>query len=504
MPVCHKLTQLHQDAEPLKYSFLILMLLLAQPVQAKDAYGLMDRVNRMFPTADSVGKFEGKPPSATVRQGIHTLGYVFYTSDVSPIPAYSGKPVNSLVGLDLKGNIVGVYVVHHEEPILVVGLSNQDLEKFTGQYKGIPASADIRLGGIAKPGRVILDGISGATITTMVINRSVNKSARMVAASRDLISKEAAATSLMAEQQQPLWQIIWENERLNTVILVIALITLFIILLIQDWLAKHPRLLLQVRTGYLVFTVIFVGVIALGQLSIVNVLTFIHSLLHGFTWENFLLDPIVFLLWGFVAVSVLLWGRGVYCGWLCPFGALQELLFRLGQKFNLPEFEPPEIIHERLWALKYLFLLGLFALSLQSLATAETYAEVEPFKTVFGLHFIRAWPYVVFSIVVLVTGLFMRKAYCRYLCPLGAALTFPGRFRIFDWLRRRKECGRPCQTCARECEVRAIRPTGEIIDTECHYCLDCQVTYWDENKCMPLIQRRKKHQQASQKNEFPS
>lgn len=482
---------------------LILLLIIPSVAGAKQAYQLMDLVNKMFPTADSVGHFDGTPPSATVRQGVHTLGYVLYTADVSPIPAYSGKPVNSLVGLDRNGNIVGVYVVHHEEPILVVGLSNDDLEKFTSQYKNISASSDIRIGGQAKPGRVILDGISGATITTMVINRSVNKAARMVAASRELISKDAAAASLMAEQEQPLWQIIWNNERVNTVILVIALVSLFVILLIQDWLAKHPRLLLHVRTGYLVFTVIFIGVFALGQLSIVNVLTFINALLHGFTWENFLLDPIVFILWGFVAMSILLWGRGVYCGWLCPFGALQELLFRVARRFGVPEWEPPEIIHERLWALKYLVLLGLFALSLQSLATAEVYAEVEPFKTVFGLHFLRDWPYVLFAVAVLFAGLFVRKAYCRYLCPLGAALTFPGRFRVFDWLRRRKECGRPCQTCARECEVRAIRPTGEIIDTECHYCLDCQVTFWDENKCMPLIQRRKKHQQASQTNTPP-
>jgi polyferredoxin len=91
---------------------------------------------------------------------------------------------------------------------------------------------------------------------------------------------------------------------------------------------------------------------------------------------------------------------------------------------------------------------------------------------------------------------FNSKFYCKYLCPLGAALSFVTRFKVFDWLRRRVECGHPCQTCARECQIGAIRPTGEIIDNECHYCLDCQVTYWDEHRCPPLVRKRKKRFQG--------
>ena len=58
--------------------------------------------------------------------------------------------------------------------------------------------------------------------------------------------------------------------------------------------------------------------------------------------------------------------------------------------------------------------------------------------------------------------------------------------RLFDWLRRRKECGRPCQICANECEVQAISATGEINANECHYCLDCQVTYWNDTQ-LPAV-----------------
>ncbi len=90
----------------------------------------------------------------------------------------------------------------------------------------------------------------------------------------------------------------------------------------QDWLAKRPRLLVYVRDGFLLYTVFFIGWYSLAQLSVVNVLTFAHSIMRGFQWEGFLIDPMMFILWSFVAVTLLLWGRGVYCGWLCPFGAL--------------------------------------------------------------------------------------------------------------------------------------------------------------------------------------
>ena len=79
-----------------------------------------------------------------------------------------------------------------------------------------------------------------------------------------------------------------------------------------------------------------------------------------------------------------------------------------------------------------------------------------------------------------------RKFFCRYLCPLGAALSTSNSIRLFSWLRRRPECGQPCKTCAKECEIQAIDPNGVINMRECHYCLDCQVTYFNDEKCPPL------------------
>jgi NosR/NirI family nitrous oxide reductase transcriptional regulator len=258
----------------------------------------------------------------------------------------------------------------------------------------------------------------------------------------------------------------------------------------QDWLVQYPVLTARVRTGYLLFTLFGIGWYANAQLSVVNILAVINALVSGFDWSYFLMEPLIFLLWGAVGASLLFWGRGAFCGWLCPFGALQELLNKVAKIVRIPQITQPWGLNERLWAVKYLIFLGLLGLSLHSLIWAERLAEVEPFKTVIILKFIREWPFVLFAAAMIVPGLFIERFYCRYLCPLGAALGIPGRMRMFSWLKRYNDCGTPCQHCAKECMVQAIHPEGNINVNECLYCLHCQVVYSDEHVCPVMITKR--------------
>jgi len=140
-------------------------------------------------------------------------------------------------------------------------------------------------------------------------------------------------------------------------------------------------------------------------------------------------------------------------------------------------------------------------LSLDSMVNAARLAEVEPFKTTFVLQFMREPQFVAYALAMLAVSAINSKFYCKYVCPLGAGLSFVTRFRIFDWLRRRRECGKPCQACAHQCQIGAIKPTGEIIDNECHYCLECQVNYWDEQLCPPLVEKRKKREARERKRQ---
>ncbi|MBI5261871.1 MAG: regulatory protein NosR [Bradyrhizobium sp.] len=303
-----------------------------------------------------------------------------------------------------------------------------------------------------------------------------------------------AAQPVANPDEEPLWMRIWRSQPTSIAITALALMVLTAIFFFQNVLVRRPTLYTWVRRLYLVFVLFWLGWYANAQLSVVNVVTFTNALVTGFRWEFFLTAPLIFILWSATASALLFWGRGPFCGWLCPFGALQELTNAIAKWLKVPQITVPWGLHERLWPIKYIIFLGLFGMSLYSVAMAETFAEVEPFKTAIILKFARDWPFVAYAGVLLVIGLFIERFFCRYLCPLGAALAIPGRIRTFEWLRRWRECGSPCQRCAKECPVQSIHPEGHINVNECIYCMHCQELYYDDQRCPHMIQVRLKRE----------
>ncbi len=287
----------------------------------------------------------------------------------------------------------------------------------------------------------------------------------------------------------PLWQQSWESKRGRVIGVAVMLGVLTAIMFLQEPFVKRPRLWRGVRLGFLAVTLVWLGWGINGQLSVVQVVAFVHALLTGFRWETFLIEPVIFTLWAGVALGLLFLGRGVYCGWLCPFGALQELTNAAAQRFGVRQIAVPHALHERLWVIKYTLFVAILGLSFYSMKDALVLAEVEPFKTAISLRMMRAWPFVAFVLVLLAAGLFIERFYCRYLCPLGAALAIPAKLKVFDWLRRRPQCGRECRLCETKCTVGAIDPIGRINVNECVLCLRCQVIYHDAGTC-PVLKRR--------------
>jgi len=287
----------------------------------------------------------------------------------------------------------------------------------------------------------------------------------------------------------PLWQEFWRDKVPGIAIVGAMLLVLALILFGQEALVRRPLLWRRVRLGYLTVTLLVLGWGLNGQLSVVQVVAFLNALLSGFRWETFLIEPIIFLIWSAVALGLLFWGRGVFCGWLCPFGALQELTNAVAQRLGVRQIALPQALHERLWVIKYTLFVAIVALSFYSMEQALILAEAEPFKTVISMRFLRAWPFVLFALAVLAGGLFIERFYCRYLCPLGAGLAIPAKLKIFDWLRRRPQCGRECRLCEVKCTVGAIDPLGRINPNECVLCLRCQVVMNDPGTC-PVLKRR--------------
>jgi len=303
---------------------------------------------------------------------------------------------------------------------------------------------------------------------------------------------EPAATDAVfapSSRATELWVDIWHGRKREIAATIAMLVILSVILFTHDLLVRNVRRYRITRLTFLVVTVLFLGFYAGAQLSIVHVIAFSHAVLSGFKWDQFLLDPLSFILWAFVALCLLFWGRGVFCGWLCPFGALQELLNEVARRLGVRQIELPWPLHERLWPIKYVAFLLILGVSFKSATQAFAIAEIEPFKTTIALKFVRAWPYLLYAVGLLAAGLFIERFYCRYLCPLGAALAIPARLRLFEWLKRRPQCGRECRICATRCTVQAINPLGAIVPNECIYCLQCQANYYDAKTCLPLIQR---------------
>lgn len=296
----------------------------------------------------------------------------------------------------------------------------------------------------------------------------------------------------------PLWLRIWQGKIPQILILVASLTLLSWVFIRQRHYRKFSATMTTFRWGFLTFTLLYIGFYAQGQLSVVNIYTLLLALWDGFDIGLFLLDPVLFILWSYTFISLFLWGRGLYCGWLCPFGALQEMVSALAQQLKIKQWRIDDHWHRRLLLLKYPILLGLVATAFVSLTLAEQLAEVEPFKTSITLVFVRSWPFVVYALALLALGLFVHKFYCRYLCPLGAGLAILGRLRLFNWLDRIEQCGSPCQLCKRRCGINAIKRDGAIDYDECIQCLECVVILDDPKQCAISLQQAKKQRSERQ------
>ncbi len=294
----------------------------------------------------------------------------------------------------------------------------------------------------------------------------------------------------------PAWMEVWTGNITNELILGAALVVLTLILSFQSFWTRNRLAHRIIRSGFLFFTLVWLGWMAGGQLSIVHVVNYLRGPLDNMDIGFYLAEPLIAMISIYVAVSLLLLGRGVFCGWLCPFGALQELLAQAARLFRLPQWNPSTKLQEKLWWGKYASLAVILILAFVA-PTAESYAaEVEPFKTAITSYFMRGLPFVFYALVLLSLSLFTERFFCRFLCPLGGALAILDRLHLLNLLKRRPECGNPCHLCERSCPVRAIAPSGKINMAECFQCLDCQVEYHDDRRCPPLAQQRKQRERS--------
>ncbi|NQW18482.1 MAG: 4Fe-4S binding protein [Chloroflexi bacterium] len=208
------------------------------------------------------------------------------------------------------------------------------------------------------------------------------------------------------------------------------------------------------------FSIVFMGFMDGSFLSVSHIIHGIHLGPSLFTSDLSLL-----LVTGFVIATTLLWGR-VFCGFICPFGALQAFMSRLAPRRIRREL--PASINDRAQYVKY-GLLGLLLVLTLASSDLSIFQYVEPFGTLF---------YVSSSTLlwVLLVGVLMASAvipqfYCRYACPLGAALGLASLLTLFR-IKRVSQCG-VCNLCEQKCPTGAIR-SGVIDFKECVRCNVCE------------------------------
>jgi NosR/NirI family transcriptional regulator, nitrous oxide reductase regulator len=320
---------------------------------------------------------------------------------------------------------------------------------------------------------------------------SQDDGARPAVADRSVGDSQDSDVQMSADTEPPpvpVWVEAWRDSRVNVAILAVLLSILTLIFLFQTVLARSRPAHRLVRNGFLLVVLVWLGWIAGVQLSMVNVINYLKGPFSGVDIGFYLAEPLMVIVAGYTLVSVVLIGRGVFCGWLCPFGALQELLGQLSRALRVPQWNPSAALEKRLWLGKYIAAAAVLALVITAIDPTGATVEIEPFKTAITSKFVREWPYVLYAGVILAIGLFSERAYCRFLCPLGGVLATLDRLHLINLLKRRPECGSPCRLCERSCPVRAIEKSGKIVTSECFQCLDCQVEYYDDKRCPPLVQ----------------
>ena len=185
---------------------------------------------------------------------------------------------------------------------------------------------------------------------------------------------------------------------------------------------------------------------------------------------------------GFTVASTILWGR-LYCGRVCAFGALTQLMDAVVPA-RLRVTVPPTL-ERRAARIKYALLAGVLIYYVATKDVASPVRYVEPFW-MFGLFGTTAmW---IGLGALLVATLFVRNLYCRFLCPVGAALGILSKLTVFR-IKRWSECN-TCRICEKACEWGAIRGP-KIVESECVRCDDCERLYMDRQKCPHWIVLRR-------------
>jgi len=251
--------------------------------------------------------------------------------------------------------------------------------------------------------------------------------------------------------------------------------------------AQHRNRIVRIWTlalGLVIITVLGVGhqfgwgkVVGVDALCPFGGLETLWALIVSATFLQRVAASSVILLATVVAIAVVF--RRSFCGYICPFGALQELFARAGSLvWGNRRPQMPTMLDRPARYLKYVLLVGFVVWSWQAAElvlrpydpwVAWMHLGAPDLKTVvaeFAVGFVVLGVSVVGSFVY-------DRFFCKYLCPMGALLAIVSKFSIFKIRRDTTTCTN-CKACDKACPVNVSVSTVETVDSpECIDCSEC-------------------------------
>ena len=327
------------------------------------------------------------------------------------------------------------------------------------------------------------DEVYAVTAYVLFINNIINKEDDLNAATLQNINMPNKAG--FVDSWGPDWLREWMHQKHSILFTCLLLLGILAVTLFARKLTQNRKKITYIKvflTGIIFIWIAGFQNLQIGTQKVYN--TFYTLKTSNGSWENILFEPIYIIVGIFIIITTLIWGRGIFCGWLCPFGTIQDIIYKFKTTLKFKTFEIPDSIHNKLIYLKYIILISIIIGAIYATGTNILF-EFEPFKTVIEDKFNTSTILILWSLVLLLLVFFIERGFCRYLCPTGAALALASQFQVINWLTNIKSCGdESCAACSPKCPTKAISKNGSINGKECIQCLSCQITYNDKNiKC---------------------
>jgi hypothetical protein len=351
------------------------------------------------------------------------------------VKGYAG-PLNLLLALSENAAILGVDHVESDETPSYIA----DIDTWLEDLKGRDLRRPLRLGeGI--------DAMTGATISSRAVLETINRAGR-----RGL--PPVFDIDLPHREEDGGFRLGKFLATPKVIVVGLFLLAFFpVFFLARDGL----------RFLYLIAAVLILGVAYNSLVTMIDIGNLSLGRLPGTG------NPFWYLLLGFVLLTSMLWGQ-VFCGYVCPFGALLEIVWRVGRWWGLKAY--PVFWLDR--AGRYFkYVLVALVLGLFWITESTRWISFNPMQYVFSLNW--GWIVGTMTLIVLVASLFYFRFWCRYFCPTGAILALfnkiallqnlaPKRtFQLCD-LGVRAEYDVDCIQCSRCIHAdRRIRPRGSVV-----------------------------------------